>query len=288
MKGLIVKGIGGFYYVKAGENVYQSRARGIFRDEGITPMIGDSVGFEVLDDGDAVIDEIYPRKNFFLRPPVSNIELMAVVTAAAKPKPNTVIIDKFLVAAEKAGTEIIVCINKTDIGDPVKIQDLADIYKGIYPVLLLSGKTGEGIDELKKYLAGKRSAFAGASGVGKSTLLNRLQPSIGAATGTVSDKTRRGRHTTRHVEIFDMDFGGMIYDTPGFTSFDTVDAEPEDLQYFFPEIAKYAGQCRYDNCRHLKEPECAVRGAVESGAINRSRYDSYVTQYNEITERNKY
>jgi ribosome biogenesis GTPase len=288
IKGLIVKGIGGFYYVKTDEQVYQCRARGIFRDQGVTPMIGDIVDIEVQDDGDAVVDRIYPRKNEFLRPPVSNIDMMVVVAAAARPKPNTAVIDKLLVAAEKSSVEIMICINKIDIAEPQIVAGLKEIYEKIYPLVLVSGKTGEGIDGLKEHLAGKRSAFAGPSGAGKSTLLNRLQPSIEAETGSVSSKTKRGRHTTRHVEIFDMDFGGMVYDTPGFTSFDTSDADLGELQFYFPEMRPYIGKCRYDNCRHLKEPDCAVTAAVEAGKISRSRYDSYTAQYKDIEEKNKY
>ena len=201
IQGLIVKGIGGFYYVKTAEQIYQCRARGIFRDMGVTPMIGDNVDIEVQDDGDAVVDRIYPRKNEFLRPPVSNIDMMVVVAAAARPKPNTAVIDKLLVAAEKSSVEIMVCINKIDIADPQIVGGLREIYERIYPLVLASGKTGEGIEDLKKHLKGKKSAFAGPSGAGKSTLLNRLQPSIEAETGSVSSKTKRGRHTTRHETL---------------------------------------------------------------------------------------
>jgi len=274
--------------VKTAEQIYQCRARGIFRDMGVTPMIGDNVDIEVQDDGDAVVDRIYPRKNEFLRPPVSNIDMMVVVAAAARPKPNTAVIDKLLVAAEKSSVEIMVCINKIDIADPQIVGGLREIYERIYPLVLASGKTGEGIEDLKKHLKGKKSAFAGPSGAGKSTLLNRLQPSIEAETGSVSSKTKRGRHTTRHVEIFDMDFGGMVYDTPGFTSFDTSDAGLEELHFLFPEMRPFIGKCRYDNCRHLKEPDCAVTAAVEAGKISRSRYDSYTAQYKDIEEKNKY
>lgn len=274
--------------MKTAEQIYQCRARGIFRDMGVTPMIGDNVDIEVQDDGDAVVDRIYPRKNEFLRPPVSNIDMMVVVAAAARPKPNTAVIDKLLVAAEKSSVEIMVCINKIDIADPQIVGGLREIYERIYPLVLASGKTGEGIEDLKKHLKGKKSAFAGPSGAGKSTLLNRLQPSIEAETGSVSSKTKRGRHTTRHVEIFDMDFGGMVYDTPGFTSFDTSDAGLEELHFLFPEMRPFIGKCRYDNCRHLKEPDCAVTAAVEAGKISRSRYDSYTAQYKDIEEKNKY
>lgn len=289
MDGLIVKGIGGFYYVKDNSgNVTQCRARGSFKNEGITPCVGDEVRFEILEDKDGIVEEIYPRKNIFIRPPISNVDLIVIVIAATKPKPNMFIIDRFLVMAEKSNTDILLCINKVDGAKPKEIEKLKEIYGNIYDMVFTSGVTSEGTEELKEHLKGKKTAFAGPSGVGKSTLINSLQPGFNLETGTISSKTKRGRHTTRHVEIFDMDFGGMIYDTPGFTSFDILEASEDELQLFYPEIAKYKGQCKYDDCMHLKEPECKVIEALQRGEIHSSRYNSYKEQIEEIRNRKKY
>lgn len=289
MNGLIVKGIGGFYYVKD-ENgkITQCRARGSFKNEGITPCVGDEVRFEILEDKDGIVEEIYPRKNIFIRPPISNVDLIVIVIAATKPKPNMFIIDRFLVMAEKSNTDILLCVNKVDGAKAKEIEKLKEIYGNIYNMVFTSGVTSEGTDELKQYLKGKKTAFAGPSGVGKSTLINSLQPGFNLETGSISNKTKRGKHTTRHVEIFDMDFGGMIYDTPGFTSFDILEASENELQLFYPEIAKYKGQCKYDDCMHLKEPECKVLEALERGEIHSSRYNSYKEQIEEIRNKRKY
>lgn len=290
MKGTIVKALAGFYYVDTGDEIYACRARGIFKNQGIKPYVGDEVDMEVTheQDREGFVTVIHDRKNSFIRPPIANVQQFAVIAAAARPAPNTDVIDKFLANAEKSGTEILICINKTDIDKKGNTQWLKDIYGKIYPVFLISGKTGEGLDELKKALAGKRTAFAGASGVGKSTILNALGPDALAETGSISEKTKRGRHTTRHVELFRIDNGGEIYDTPGFTSFETTDASEEELQHLFPEISRYAEKCRFDDCRHIAEPECAVREALEKGEISESRYGSYLHQLDEIRSRNSY
>lgn len=289
MDGLIVKGIGGFYYVKDDYgNVTQCRARGSFKNEGITPCVGDKVRYEILEDKDGIIEEIYPRKNIFIRPPIANVDLLVIVVSATKPKPNMFIIDRFLVMAEKSNTDILLCINKVDNAREKDIESLKDIYGNIYKMVFTSGVSKEGLDELKDLLKGKKTAFAGPSGVGKSTLINALQPGFNLETGAISNKTKRGKHTTRHVEIFDMDFGGMIYDTPGFTSFDILQADEVELQLYYPEIVKYKGKCRYDDCMHLKEPECKVREALENGEIHPSRYNSYKEQIEEIRNKKKY
>lgn len=307
MKGTIVKGIAGFYYVRHEGDVYQCKARGVFKKDDIKPMVGDFVEFEpgAGEDDDGWITEIYPRRNSFIRPPISNVDCFVIVMAAANPKPNIAVMDKFLVMAEKSHTDIIVCINKTDLAAKGKkaeeLENLKNVYGAVYPVVTLSGTKGEGIGELKEALAAagsggeashgaKHIALAGPSGVGKSTLLNCLIPHAEAETGDISHKSKRGKHTTRHSELFELGDGLMMFDTPGFTSFDILEADEEELQHLYPEIAPFAGQCRYDNCRHIKEPDCAVREAVEDGRISQQRYDSYVTQLNEIreNEKNKY
>lgn len=288
MKGIIVKGIAGFYYVKVEDKVYQCKARGIFKKDGIIPYVGDEVVIEMIDAEEAVINEILPRKNMFIRPPIANVDCFVIVVAAAKPDPNPDIIDKFLVMAEKNHTEIIMCINKIDLVDDKKLKQLEEIYKNIYPVVCVCGATGDGTERLAALLADKKCALAGPSGAGKSTLLNRLQTRFQVETGDISEKTKRGKHTTRHVELFETDFGALLFDTPGFTSFDILDAEEDELHFLYPEMSPLIGGCRYDDCRHIKEPDCCIRDAVLQGKIHESRYQSYVNQFKEIQERRKY
>lgn len=288
MEGVIVKGIGGFYYVKTEKKVYECKARGIFRKDGITPCVGDHVTIKPFSDEEAVILAIHPRKNHFIRPPIANVDCFVIVMAAKKPAPNMAILDKFLVMAEFNHTDIVVCINKADLADEANLGLFTEIYGPVYPMAITSGATGMGIDRLKELLKGKVAAVAGPSGVGKSTLLNRMEGQKLAVTGEVSMKSQRGKHTTRHVELFETEGGGMLFDTPGFTSFDILEAKEEELAYLYPEMAPYMGKCYYDNCRHLAEPGCAVHDALERGEIHSSRYASYKTQVNEIREMRKY
>ncbi len=294
MKGIIVKGIGGFYYVKTDDGIYECKARGVFKKNGIVPMVGDYAEIELLDEridrendftGKAWISEIHERKNSFIRPPVANVDCFVIVMAAAEPEPNLAVIDRFLVMAEKNHTEAIVCINKKDLVSSERLSELLEIYSGIYRIVAVSGAHAEGMTELAEMLRGRVSALAGPSGVGKSTILNALEPRAAVETGSLSEKTKRGRHTTRHAEIFETSFGAMIFDTPGFTSFDVLEADEEELHFLYPEMAPYIGKCRFDNCRHYKEPGCAVREAAKAGEIKRSRYISYREQLLEIRER---
>lgn len=288
MKGLIIKGIGGFYYVKTADGIYQAKGRGIFKKEGITLAVGDNVELEVLPDGDGVINEILPRKNQFIRPPIANVDCFIVVFAAAKPKPNFSIIDKFLIMAEVGNMDAVLCINKCDLASDEELARIRDIYEGIYPMFFVSAKSGEGIDSLDTYISGKRAAFAGPSGVGKSTITNLIVPQANMETGKISSKTSRGKHTTRHVEIFESREGGLVFDTPGFTSFDILEADEAALSDYYPEFASYKGKCRFDNCRHLKEPDCRVREAAERGEISMARYESYLTNLEQVKKRKKY
>lgn len=284
MEGIIVKAVSGFYYVKTDDRVYACKARGLFKNEGITPYVGDEVSMEVThdEDGEGFVTKIHDRKNSFIRPPIANVEQFAIVVSSARPNPNTDVLDKFLVMAERNDTDVIIVITKTDIDKKENSKRLMEVYEGLYPIYRVNGKTGEGIEDLKEALKGKRTAFAGASGVGKSTILNHLHPDADAKTGNVSKKTNRGRHTTRHVELYEMEFGGEIYDTPGFTSFEISGISEEELQFLFPEIRQLVGKCKFDDCRHLKEPDCAVTAALKEERISESRYASYVSRLEDI------
>lgn len=288
MTGLITKGIGGFYYVLTDEGIIEAKGRGIFKKDGITLAVGDVVELERTEDGKGVINSIHPRKNQFIRPPIVNVDTFLVVFAPARPKPNYMLIDKFLIMAEMNGIEPVLCLNKCDLVSSEEIAEIRQIYDGIYPFLTISCKTGEGLAELEQLVSGKKAALAGPSGVGKSTILNHLHPEANMETGAVSQKTSRGRHTTRHVEIFQLQNGGMIYDTPGFTSFEILEAEEDNLAGFYPEMEALRGRCRYDDCRHRSEPDCAVRRAAEAGKIHPKRYASYLANLDEIRNRKKY
>lgn len=273
--GQIIKALAGFYYVDTGDRIYMCRARGIFKKNKITPLVGDNVKITIQDDEEGVIEEIYPRKNAFVRPPVANIDLFVVTVAVVSPELNTEIVDKFLVSAEAANADILICINKNDLSAS-ESKKIKKIYENIYDVLLVSAELGEGISELEKYCSGKNVAFAGASGVGKTSLLSKISSIEDLETGELSRKTGRGKHTTRCVEIFKLENNTKIYDTPGFTSFDVIEIGDERLDGFFPEFKKYLGKCRFDNCTHEVEPECAVIEALEKGEIQKTRYRSYL------------
>ncbi len=288
MTGTIIKGIAGFYYVKTDHGLYECRARGIFKNEGITPMVGDLVEIDVIGDMTGYINNIYPRKNQFIRPPISNVEQFVIVVSAQKPKLNFLILDRFLVMAEMNQTDAVIVINKQDVSKSEDIDRIMKIYDSMYPCIVLSAKKNKGIEKLMPYLRDRSSALAGTSGVGKTTLLNRLQDDFNEETGDISKKTGRGKNTTRHVEIFELEQGGKVFDTPGFTSFDILECDESMLEKCYPEMYNIEGNCRYDDCRHVNEPECMIRRAVEKEIISESRYKSYLTQIKEIRERRIY
>ena len=276
MKGRVIKGIGGFYFVETSEGIFRAKGRGLLKKDAGTIVIGDMVEAVPPEEGedDGLILEIFPRKNSFHRPPISNLDRIIVICCPRDPEPNLEVIDKLLIMAESKNTHAILCINKADLDTEGTVDNLKRIYGDIYPVVVTSAKTGEGIEELSTYIKDINVAFAGPSGVGKSSLTNALVPKANMETGDISLKTSRGKHTTRHVEIFSVN-GGYLYDTPGFTSFDLKDIKEDELGNYFPEIRTYSGSCRFSDCYHLEEPDCGVREAVERGEISQERYSSY-------------
>ena len=284
--GLIRKGVGGFYTVEAAGAVYVCRARGAFRRKQQKPLAGDRVRITVTDGRtENTIDEIYPRKNLLLRPPVSNIDALVIVVSTSVPRPSALLIDKLTALAEYKHMEPAVVFTKTD-EEPA--DALAEIYRNAgIATFCVSNTTGQGVDGVRAWLSGKISAFTGNSGVGKTSLLNRLDATLALETGEVSEKLGRGRHTTREVEIFEV-CDGRLADTPGFASLEAqklARIPKEDLQHTFPEFEPYFGQCRFTGCSHRTETGCAVRTAVEAGKISPPRYASYLALYEEANAR---
>lgn len=290
MKGLIVKGIGGFYYVRTDNGIIEAKGRGIFKKDGITLRTGDEVEIELMteDNSKGVINKIYPRKNCFIRPPIANVDLLVIVFAAKNPKPNYPVIDKFLINAQVNKIEPVICINKIDLVSDEELKAISDIYDSVYKVIGLSTKTGEGMGELLSVIKGQKTALAGPSGAGKSSIINYLHPSANMETGEVSKKTMRGKHTTRHVEIFELAGESLLFDTPGFTSFELPDMDESNIKEYYPEFRELDEFCRYDNCNHISEPGCKIIEAVSDGKINKLRYEAYVSNYNEMKKRKKY
>lgn len=288
MEGTIIKALSGFYYVSSEEQVYECKARGKFRLDGTLPLVGDKVSFAIDTNGKGFIDKVFDRKNSFIRPAVANIDALVFVAANTNPVTDPFLIDRVSVIAEEADCDLIVCINKTDI-DPA--DELYAIYTGAgFETLRTSTVTGEGIPELKAALNGKICAFTGNSGVGKSSILNSIVPEFNIEVAAVSNKLGRGKHTTRHVELYDIGDDTFIADTPGFASFDiemmqTIDKQ--ELQHDFRDFKMYIGNCRFNDCAHLKEPGCAVTEALQIGDIMPSRYQSYKRLY-ELSAQNNF
>lgn len=282
-EGRIIKGIGGFYYVDTPEGVVECKARGRFRIRGGKPMVGDWVRWERQPDGTGFLTELAPRKNSLIRPPVSNLDQLVIVLSQAAPQTDLFLVDKVIAIGENKGIEPILCINKWDL---VPAEEWRQLYeKAGFTVLAVSAQTGLGVEELRGCLEGKLSAFTGNSGVGKSSLLNQLNQAQSMPVGEIS-KIQRGRHTTRHVELWPVG-GGYIADTPGFSAFDTEQMDlvyKEDLPDSFREFTPYLGRCRFTGCAHVKEKDCAVRRAVEEGEIAPSRYESYCRLYESVRQ----
>ena len=283
-EGRILRSLSGFYDVQTPQGLVTCRARGILRKEGNSPLTGDLVEITV-EKGKGMVEKILPRKNHFIRPAVANVDALVVFAANVNPVTEPFLIDRVAAIAGDQNVPVYLCVNKCDL-DPA--HDLVRIYEHAgFPVICTSAETGEGVEALRALLEGKLTAFTGNSGVGKSSILNRLAPELKLETGEVSEKLGRGRHTTRHVELYRLGENTYVADTPGFSSFDTDQMElilKENLQYAFPDFGSFIGKCRFDDCSHRKEPDCAVRAAVEAGAIEKSRYESYLKLYEKSSQ----
>lgn len=281
MKGIIIKGIGGFYYVKCeDQKIYECKARGIFRKQNIKPIIGDKVLIEIDKDKGNIV-EIKERHTVLVRPPVSNVDNLMIVIASKNPNPDFMLIDKMIVTAESKGIKPIICINKTDLDEGEEIRKTYEMAG--YPIFMVSTYEKEGLEKLKDFLKDKVTAFAGLSGVGKSSILNELIDFY-AETGDISDKIKRGKHTTRHVELFELEGGGFILDTPGFSSFEMEDIKASDLCEYFPEMREHDG-CRFKGCAHINEPDCGVKEKLKLGGIDTKRYENYKQIYEILSKR---
>ncbi len=292
MQGKIVKGISGFYYVHvAGSGIYECKAKGIFRNQKIKPLVGDNVTIAVLDEEQMLgnIEEILPRENALIRPAVANIDQALVIFAAAKPKPNFNLLDRFLIMMEYQKVPVTICFNKCDLLTGEELHAFSDVYEQCgYPVVYTSAREQRGIDALLERLDGKVTSVAGPSGVCKSSIINCLQPERQMETGAISRKIERGRHTTRHSEIIPIKEQTYIMDTPGFSTLDIPGLEKEDLWWYYPEFEEYEPNCRFKGCSHIGEPDCGVKEAVEAGKISRLRYENYRQLYQELKEQKKY
>lgn len=292
MKGKIIKGISGFYYVHDGRSkIYECKAKGVFRNRNIKPLVGDDVEFMVLDEkeGTGNIDAILPRKNKLIRPAVSNVDQAVVVFAVTEPLPNLNLLDRFLVMMERQEIPVIICFNKIDLSGGKEIEELRAIYGPAgYTLHFISTYEAAGLEKLHELIAGKTTVLAGPSGVGKSSITNFLQPEARMETGVVSEKIKRGKHTTRHSELFFVENGTYMMDTPGFSSMYIEDLEPNELKDYFPEFSEYEEECRFLGCIHVGEKVCGVKTAVADGKISRSRYDNYLLLYQELKDKRRY
>ena len=297
MQGKIIKGIAGFYYVcvtnpaEDTTEIYECKAKGIFRKDGTRPLVGDDVEMEVLDEdaGKGNIQKILPRKNALIRPAVANVDQALVIFAAAKPAPNFNLLDRFLIMMAEQELPCIICFNKQDIVDEEERQKLTSVYENCgCRVVFASATKGEGTEEIRALLRGKTTTVAGPSGVGKSSMVNSLCGDTYMETGEISEKIDRGKHTTRHAELLLIGPDTYIVDTPGFSSLSVFNMEKEELKDFYPEFVKYEDECRFRGCSHISEPDCGVKNALQDGKISPMRYENYVQIYGELKSQKKW
>ncbi|MBE5972041.1 MAG: ribosome small subunit-dependent GTPase A [Lachnoclostridium sp.] len=292
MTGKIMKGIAGFYYVHDGiSSVYECKAKGVFRNKKIKPLVGDDVEFTILDEDEKTgnIVDILERKNELIRPAVANIDQAMVVFATTAPEPNLNLLDRFLVTMESQDVPVVICFNKKDLVTEEEAKKLTSIYEAAgYEVHLTNAKSGEGMEQIRGLLRGKTTVLAGPSGVGKSTITNEIQPEAEMETGSISEKIKRGKHTTRHSELFFVETDTFVMDTPGFSSMFVDNMKPEELQQFFPEFDDYIPECRFLGCVHVGERECGVKDAVKEGSLSKDRYENYRLIYEELKNKRRY
>lgn len=291
MKGKIIKGIAGFYYVYANGNTYECKAKGKFRNEKRKPLVGDDVEISVLNQQklSGNVERIFPRQSELIRPAAANVEQAMMVFAAASPEPNWNLLDRFLITMERQQVPVVICFNKTDL----VTEDTMEYYRKIYsksgcPVLFASTYENYGMDEIRQVLDGKTTVLAGPSGVGKSSIMNKLNPDANMDTGDISKKIQRGKHTTRHSELLPIGEDTYLMDTPGFSSIYFYDMEPEMLKQYYREFDVYEPYCKFGGCNHIGERECGVKRAVEEGEIAQSRYENYCMFFEELKDKRKY
>ena len=292
MQGKIIKGIAGFYYIYAEDgNVYECKAKGIFRKDNFKPLVGDNVEITVLneEEKEGSVTSILPRRNSLIRPAVANVDQAFLIFAMENPKPNFLLLDRFLIMMEQQEIPVVICFNKKDVGEKEEMEKLYEIYTGCgYRVVLSSTYEGEGMDEIREILNGKTTVVAGPSGVGKSSITNCMQGEVQMETGEISKKLKRGKHTTRHSQVIPVEKNTFLVDTPGFSSLYLTDMKEEELRDYFPEFVMYEPQCRFQGCMHIHEPGCAVKKALSEGKISQQRYDNYLALYEELKEKRRY
>lgn len=292
MQGKIIKGIAGFYYIYAEDgNVYECKAKGIFRKDNFKPLVGDNVEITVLneEEKEGSVTSILPRRNSLIRPAVANVDQAFLIFAMENPKPNFLLLDRFLIMMKQQEIPAVICFNKKDVGEKEEMEKLYEIYTGCgYRVVLSSTYEGEGMDEIHEILKGKTTVVAGPSGVGKSSITNCMQGEVQMETGEISKKLKRGKHTTRHSQVIPVEKNTFLVDTPGFSSLYLTDMKEEELRDYFPEFVMYEPQCRFQGCMRIHEPGCAVKKALSEGKISQQRYDNYLALYEELKEKRRY